>query len=202
METKGLQVKIPAGVVRAVQILKDAGFEAFVVGGCVRDLLLDREPSDWDLTTNAVPNDIMRVFEDAGMRVVYENTFGTVAVIDKDLDHNDPSYAIEVTPYRTEGTYSDNRRPDEVAFSTDVHEDLKRRDFTINALAYDPIDNVLIDDFDGRGDLAAGTIRTVGDANERFTEDALRIARFDSRRNWDSSGIWIRPGPSVITLTD
>ncbi|MFT6911008.1 MAG: tRNA nucleotidyltransferase (CCA-adding enzyme) [Candidatus Paceibacteria bacterium] len=169
--------QIPEGVLWTLKTLQDAGYESYIVGGCVRDLLIDREPNDWDLTTNANPEEIIEVFEATDRRVVYENNFGTVGIIDKELEQTDPSYAIEITPYRTEGNYSDNRRPDEVSFSTDIHEDLMRRDFTINALAYDPISEILIDDFEGKKDLENKIIRTVGDANERFTEDALRIMR-------------------------
>ena len=174
---KDLQSKIPEGVVWTIERLQDTGFEAFIVGGCVRDLMLGREPNDWDVTTNAVPDDIIAVFEKTDRRVVYENNFGTVGIINKELEHQDPSYAIEITPYRTEGKYSDNRRPDEVMFSTDIHEDLMRRDFTVNAMAYDPIADNLIDSYGGQEDLKSKTLRTVGDANERFDEDALRIMR-------------------------
>ncbi|MCA9353030.1 HD domain-containing protein [Patescibacteria group bacterium] len=169
--------RILENVLWTINRLQDAGYEAFIVGGCVRDLFLEREPSDWDITTNATPDDIMGVFETTDRRVVYENNFGTVAIVNKELEHDDPSYTIEITPYRTEGSYTDNRRPDEVTFSKDIHEDLKRRDFTINAMAYDPISDSLIDDFDGQTDLKERIIRTVGDANERFSEDALRIMR-------------------------
>ena len=186
--------KIPDNTLWTVQQLKTAGFEAYIVGGCVRDVLLGRAPSDWDVTTNATPEQIIEVFEKTDRRVVYENNFGTVAIVNKDLEHDDPSYAIEITPYRTEGTYTDNRRPDEVTFSTDIHEDLKRRDFTINAMAYDPTSDTLIDDFDGQSDLQERIIRTVGDANERFTEDALRImraVRFSAQLGfvWDSATV-------------
>ena len=174
---KELQMKIPDGVLWTLKTLQDAGYESYIVGGCVRDLLLHRVPNDWDLTTNATPEQIIEVFEKTDRRVVYENNFGTVGIINKDLEQTDPSYAIEITPYRTEGSYSDNRRPDEVSFSTDIHEDLMRRDFTINAMAYDPVSGTLIDDFEGQKDLNEKMIKTVGNADERFTEDALRIMR-------------------------
>lgn len=174
---KKLSEKIPKHILWVLETLQDAGFESYVVGGCVRDLLLGREPNDFDVTTNAIPEQIIEVFEKTDMRVVYENTFGTVGIINKELEKDNISYEVEITPYRTEGNYSDNRRPDEVAFSDSIHEDVKRRDFTINALAYDPIHDNLIDDYHGIEDLKKGIIRTVGDAQERFREDALRIMR-------------------------
>ncbi len=174
---RDFEKRVPEGVLWTLKQLQNAGFESFVVGGCVRDLFLEREPHDWDVTTNATPEQIIEVFEQTDRRVVYENNFGTVGIINKELEHEDPSYAIEITPYRTEGAYSDNRRPDDVSFSTDIHEDVMRRDFTINAMAYDPLNQTLIDDFEGQKDLQNKVIRTVGDAHERFSEDALRIAR-------------------------
>lgn len=174
---KNLNNNIPADVLWTIIQLQNANFEAYIVGGCVRDILLGKEPNDWDITTNAIPEEIIAVFENTDRRVVYENNFGTVGIINKEIEKESPSYAIEITPYRTEGIYSDNRRPDEVSFSEDIHEDLMRRDFTINALAYDPINNILIDDFKGQEDLKNNTIQTVGNPKERFTEDALRILR-------------------------
>lgn len=174
---KHLVEKIPAHIIWVLQTLQDSGFESYVVGGCVRDLFLGREPNDFDITTNATPEQIIKVFEKTDMRVVYENTFGTVGVINKKLEKNDVCYEVEITPYRTEGSYSDNRRPDEISFSDSIHEDVKRRDFTINAFAYDPIGGSLVDDYNGMEDLKKGIIRTVGDPQERFEEDALRIMR-------------------------
>ncbi len=174
---KKLQAKIPAHILWVLEELQNAGFESYIVGGCVRDLLLGRVPNDFDVTTNAVPEQIIKVFEKTEMRVVYENNFGTVGIVNKNLEKDDVCYEIEITPYRTEVGYSDNRRPDTIAFSDSIHEDVKRRDFTINALAYDPINNSFVDDYGGREDLAAKIIRTVGDPKERFGEDALRIMR-------------------------
>lgn len=176
MRTK-LQNKIPKDVLWTLQQLQNAGYESYVVGGCVRDLLLDRKPHDWDVTTNAIPQQIIEVFEKTDRRVVYENNFGTVGIINKELEKDNVSYEIEITPYRTEAGYSDNRRPDKVSFSDSIHEDVKRRDFTINAMAYDPINDELIDDFDGFTDLQKRVVRTVGNPMERFSEDALRIMR-------------------------
>jgi tRNA nucleotidyltransferase (CCA-adding enzyme) len=174
---KKLHNRIPAGVMWTLLELQNAGYESYIVGGCVRDLLIDREPNDWDLTTNAIPDEIIEVFEKTDRRVVYENNFGTVGIINKELDIDHPAYEIEITPYRTEGSYTDNRRPDQVSFSKSISEDLMRRDFTINAMAYDPINLILIDKYDGENDLRNSVIRTVGNAHDRFTEDALRIMR-------------------------
>ena len=174
---KELQKKIPEHVVWVLGRLQNAGFESFIVGGCVRDLFIERTPNDWDITTNAIPEQIMEVFEETDMRVVYENSFGTVGIVNKELEKDDVSYEIEVTPYRTETTYSDGRHPDSVTFSDSINEDVKRRDFTINAMAYDPISNILVDNYEGQKDLKTKIIKTVGDAEERFGEDALRIMR-------------------------
>ncbi|MAQ77006.1 hypothetical protein CL684_00540 [Candidatus Campbellbacteria bacterium] len=168
---------IPKGVRWVIDQLQSAGHEAFIVGGCVRDMIIGREPNDWDVTTNAVPDEIIKVFEKTDRRVVYENNFGTVGIVNKELEKEDPAYEIEITPYRTEGDYSDNRRPDQVSFSTEITEDLMRRDFTINAMAYDPTRELLVDEYGGERDIEKGVIRTVGNPDERFSEDALRIMR-------------------------
>ena len=174
---KNFKEKIPQHILWVLEQIQNAGFEAFIVGGCVRDLFLEREPNDWDVTTNAKPEEIIAIFEKTTMRVVYENNFGTVAIINKELDKNDGSYAVEITPYRSEGIYTDARHPDSVSFSNSIHEDVKRRDFTINAMAYDPLNNILIDDFQGKEDLEKKLIRTVRNPEERFDEDILRIMR-------------------------
>lgn len=162
---------IPKEVLYVVESLQNAGFEGYLVGGCVRDIILGKNPKDWDITTNAVPNEIQDIFPDS----FYENDFGTVGV---KTHAEDPVYVVvEVTPYRTETTYSDNRHPDEVSFSQNIEEDLKRRDFTMNAIAYNPVSDEIIDLFNGQEDIQKGLIKTVGDASERFTEDALRIIR-------------------------
>lgn len=163
--------KIPEYVKNALEVLHDAGFECFIVGGCVRDLIVGREPNDWDLTTNATPEQIIGLFQ----KTVYENTFGTVAVVYE--YETDPSVILEITPYRTESKYSDNRHPDTVQFAKTLSEDLKRRDFTINALAYDFYKGQIVDEWGGVSDIKDKVIKTVGDANERFQEDALRMAR-------------------------
>lgn len=152
--------------------LASEGFEAYVVGGCIRDLFLGLTPNDWDVTTNATPEDIQRIFP----HTYYTNEFGTVGVVWDDASEERVK-VIEVTPYRLEGKYSDSRRPDAVTWSDKLEDDLKRRDFTINALAYDPERDVLVDNYKGQEDLAAGRIRAVGKPQERFAEDALRILR-------------------------
>ncbi len=174
---KKLLNKIPQHVLWILEQLQNAGFEAFIVGGCVRDLFLAREPNDWDVTTNAKPEEIIELFEKTEMRVVYENNFGTVAIVDKEQEKNASTYAVEITPYRSEGKYTDARHPDEVSFSKTLGEDLQRRDFTINAMAYDPLHDVLVDEYSVVEDLEKKIIRTVGNPHERFSEDVLRIMR-------------------------
>lgn len=169
---------IPPEVTRVTSALKEAGFEAYLVGGCVRDLLLNRTPKDWDITTNAHPEQIQALFEDT----YYNNDFGTVGVVSLPRQANeepiDPTLkVVEVTPYRTDGTYSDSRRPDTVEFGVSLEEDLARRDFTVNAIAFDLDKGHLVDPYKGQDDLSAKQLRAVGDANERFQEDALRMLR-------------------------
>lgn len=163
--------KIPEEIMEIARTFKKGGFEIYLVGGCVRDLLLNTDPKDWDFTTNATPEEIQSLFEDS----FYENNFGTVGI--KTRSEKESIKVVEVTPYREEAGYSDNRRPDEVTFSKNIGGDLKRRDFTINAIAYDPILKDIIDLYKGQKDLEAMVIRTVGDPDERFQEDALRIMR-------------------------
>ncbi|MDB5224877.1 MAG: polynucleotide adenylyltransferase [Candidatus Adlerbacteria bacterium] len=167
-----IQGQIPPEVSRVTSALSGAGYEAWVVGGCVRDLLLKRTPKDWDVTTNANPETIQGLFENT----FYTNEFGTVGVVNDEVG-DETLKVIEVTPYRTEGAYSDARRPDHVEFSQDIKEDLKRRDFTINAIAFNPASGELLDLYEGQKDLELGLIRAVGNARERFQEDALRIMR-------------------------
>lgn len=166
---------IPAEVISVAETLEKGGFEAYLVGGCVRDLLLGRPPKDWDLTTNATPEQIIGLFP----KTVYENTFGTVAVINEATE--DPTLkVIEVTPYRVESVYSDRRHPDEVTFSTKIEDDLKRRDFTVNAMAVSLSGGAIKDMIDlhgGIADLKAKIVRAVGSPEERFQEDALRLIK-------------------------
>ncbi len=163
---------IPHEISRVVENLTKNGYEAYLVGGCVRDLLLERKPKDWDVTTDAIPEQIIPLFN----KTFYENTYGTVGVVNEDVT-DETLHIVEVTPYRLESEYSDNRRPDSVTFSKNLEDDLKRRDFTINAMAYDINKGQLIDLYKGQDDLRQGTIRTVGTPEERFGEDGLRIVR-------------------------
>ena len=166
-----MKYEVPLEVRTVTQKLREAGFEAYLVGGCVRDLFLNRTPKDWDVTTNAKPEFIQELFPDS----FYENDFGTVGV---KTNSEDPSLSvIEVTPYRTESGYSDKRRPDAVAFGDNLEEDLARRDFTINALALDESKGQLIDPYKGQKDIESKVLRTVGVAKDRFEEDALRLLR-------------------------
>lgn len=168
MQTK---LDVPVEIRTLSETLRKAGFEAYLVGGCVRDLLLKREPKDWDITTNAKPEEIQKLFEET----FYENEYGTVGVV---TASEDPRLkVVEITPYRVEGKYTNARHPDVVSFGTSLSEDLKRRDFTINAIAYDPLDATLVDEHEGQEDIEGKRIRTVGVARERFEEDALRMLR-------------------------
>ena len=160
--------KLPAGAEFVIRRLHDAGFQAYVVGGCVRDTLLGREPKDWDVCTNALPRELQRVFADCHV-VETGLQHGTLTV----MYQHEP---YEVTTFRVDGEYTDHRHPDEVIFVTDVKDDLSRRDFTVNAMAWSP-ETGLVDAFDGQGDLARKLIRCVGDPKKRFQEDALRIMR-------------------------
>ncbi len=158
----------PPGPALSVQrALKAAGHEAWFVGGCVRDRLLGRPVNDWDLATEAEPEAVMALFPRA---IATGLQHGTVTVVEGGLP-------VEVTTYRVEVGYSDGRRPDEVRFTRDLKEDLGRRDFTINAMAWDPDAAAVVDPYDGRGDLAERRLRAVGEPLERFTEDGLRPMR-------------------------
>ena len=162
---------IPLVVRQTAEVLENVGFEAYLVGGCVRDLLRGKTPKDWDLTTDAHPEQIQELF----VEHYANNDFGTIGV---KTESEDPTLAvIEITPYRSESGYTDLRRPDTVTFGVSLDEDLSRRDFTINALAYRPKTATLVDHFGGMEDLAAKRLKTVGDAHERFNEDALRMMR-------------------------
>jgi poly(A) polymerase/tRNA nucleotidyltransferase (CCA-adding enzyme) len=242
---------IPTNVTRVTELLKSAGYEAFLVGGCVRDLIINmnntdvsqdfsisarldtqnnkfkeqeleqvleiskphetsvskkaHEPKDWDITTNAKPEDIVKLFEDKDFKVVYENAFGTVSIVFEDEPLDSSIRDIQITPYRLESAYSDNRHPDSVSFSDTIYDDLSRRDFTMNAIAMDvsPSPKLgegrgevlgmqyphpaspyigggemrIIDPFHGKQAIEKQMIIAVGDPAERFREDALRILR-------------------------
>lgn len=166
-----MQLTVPKEVRELCETLRAKGYGAYLVGGCVRDLLIERIPKDWDITTSAKPEEIQALFPET----FYENDYGTVGVV---TQSEDPRLkVIEITPYRIEGKYSNSRHPDEVKFSDTLEADLDRRDFTINALAYDPASQELVDKHNGLDDLKRKTIVTVGDPNERFAEDALRMLR-------------------------
>lgn len=161
-----MRIFLPEKVNKIIKTLENHGFSAYAVGGCIRDSLLGITPSDWDITTDAVPEDIKNIFSktfDTGLK------HGTVSVlIDKEI--------FEVTTFRCDGEYRDNRHPESVSFTKSIKDDLKRRDFTVNAMAYNEKEG-LIDFFDGVLDLKNKTIRCVGDADTRFSEDSLRILR-------------------------
>ncbi len=162
----GIKIEMPRDVRETIETLECAGFEAFAVGGCVRDAVLGRIPADWDITTSAMPEEVKALFPrtiDTGI------LHGTVTVMKNHVGY-------EVTTYRIDGEYEDARHPKEVSFTANLVEDLKRRDFTINAMAYN--DRVgLVDEFDGIGDLENKIIRCVGNPKDRFCEDALRMLR-------------------------
>lgn len=158
---------VPTDALALCERLRSKGKRAWIVGGCVRDLIAGRAASDWDIATDARPDDLVRIFPRA---IPTGIEHGTVTVMQGGRPY-------EVTTLRGEGTYTDGRRPDWVEFVDDITADLARRDFTVNAIALDPVDGRLIDPFDGRGDLDRRVLRAVGDARERFAEDGLRVLR-------------------------
>lgn len=164
-------------VLQIAEILKQSGYQAYLVGGCLRDLFLGVEPKDWDIATNALPAEIQKLFPDS----VYENAFGTVGV--KTRSENPTLKIVEITTFRVESEYSDKRHPDEVKFAKTIEEDLARRDFTMNAIAFNLAGPVgkgkkdVVDPFGGQKDIEDKVIRAVGDPDKRFTEDALRLMR-------------------------
>lgn len=163
---KSINIVLPQQVEYMINTLNQAGFEAYAVGGCVRDSIMGREPDDWDITTDASPEQVKKLFRrtvDTGIK------HGTVTIMLGKIGY-------EVTTYRIDGEYEDNRHPKQVMFTKSLEEDLRRRDFTVNAMAYHPKEG-LVDLFDGMGDMERRCIRCVGDPRERFSEDALRIMR-------------------------
>jgi len=180
-----MNFKIPTEIVNIAGNLQKAGYQTHLVGGCVRDLIIGREPKDWDITTDAKPEEIQRIFPDN----VYENKFGTVGV--KTSSKEEKLKIVEITTFRLEGKYTDKRHPDEIKFAKTVEEDLARRDFTINAIVLKltkEIADEIIDPFNGQQDIKNKIIRTVGNPNERFNEDALRLmraARFATELNFE-----------------
>lgn len=164
--------KIPLEVKAVALTLEEAGFEAYIVGGCVRDLVVGKVPKDWDLTTNSHPDQIQALFPES----FCNNDYGTVGVKNEETT-DETLKVIEVTPYRSEGTYTDARRPDSVTFGVSLAEDLARRDFTINAIAYRIKTGETVDLYEGIEDIRKKRIKTVGVPTERFGEDALRLMR-------------------------
>lgn len=162
-----MQKKLPPYVITILEKFEKAGFEIYVVGGAVRDLLLERRDFDWDFTTNATPEEILKIFPEG----FYDNKFGTVGI-----SHKSSKYPYEITTFRREVGYSDKRHPDKVLWGKTLEEDLARRDFTINAMGM-TADGRIIDPFNGQGDLKKKIIRAVGDPVTRFNEDALRMMR-------------------------
>ncbi len=171
--SENMKIELPEYVAEAISSLREEGFDAYAVGGCVRDSLLGCIPADWDICTAALPGQTAEVF--SGRRVIETGIkHGTVTVIFE--SGQGEMIPIEITTYRVDGKYSDNRRPDSVQFTASLKDDLKRRDFTINAMAYSHETGV-VDFFSGRDDLAKKLVRCVGDPVERFGEDGLRILR-------------------------
>ncbi|MDP1706463.1 MAG: HDIG domain-containing protein [bacterium] len=175
---KNKKIKLDSEIKKIADSLSKAGYQAYLVGGCVRDLLLDREPKDWDITTNAEPPAIQKIFPDS----VYENEFGTVGV--KTRSRKEKLKIIEITTFRSEGRYSDKRHPDKISFAKNIEEDLARRDFTINAMGIKltgekkpTTDFEITDPYDGQKDLDKKIVRAVGNPDQRFKEDALRLLR-------------------------
>ena len=167
-----IQIKMPENANRIIKRLQKEGYEAYIVGGCVRDAILNKEPDDWDITTSARPEQVKALFRktfDTGIQ------HGTITVMMPNAESGKLE-GYEVTTYRVDGKYEDHRRPTSVTFTASLLEDMKRRDFTINAMAYNEEEGI-VDHFDGMGDLERHVIRCVGKAQERFDEDALRILR-------------------------
>lgn len=163
---EGLIIPMPGGVSRVLKRLDEAGYGAWLVGGCLRDLYLGRSPKDWDIATSALPGEVEGLFHHTVPTGV---KYGTVTVLVNEM-------TVEVTTFRTEGDYTDSRHPDCVRFESDIDADLSRRDFTVNAMAYHP-ERGWRDPYGGRMDCGAGVIRCVGAADTRFSEDALRMLR-------------------------
>jgi tRNA nucleotidyltransferase (CCA-adding enzyme) len=178
---KNIKIDIPQSAKSIIDILQKNGYDAYVVGGCVRDSLLNRIPKDWDITTNAKPNEVIDIFKNEGFKVIETGIkHGTVTIM---IDNE----GYEITTYRIDGEYEDSRYPKEVTFTTSLKEDLARRDFTVNAIAYSEKEG-LIDCFNGMSDLNNKIIRCVGNPIERFNEDALRMMRcirFSSQLGFD-----------------
>lgn len=164
-------IKIPENVLKIFNVFNTEGYELYLVGGCVRDMLMDKEPKDWDMCTNATPDEMLALCKEKHYTVNPKGVeYGTVTIVFGKEEY-------EITTYRADTDYTDGRRPDSVEFVSDIYTDLRRRDFTINALAMNPITNILIDVSTGVEDIQNKVIRTVGNPRDRFDEDALRILR-------------------------
>jgi len=168
-----MELKVPKEIKQIAKKLFENNHQAYLVGGCVRDLFLKREPKDWDIATDAKPADIQKLFPES----VYENEFGTVGI--KTDSKDEKLKIVEITTFRLEGRYSDKRHPDSVKFAKTIEDDLARRDFTVNALALDlgQKKKEIIDPYGGEVDLKTKVVRTVGEPEKRFEEDALRLMR-------------------------
>ena len=168
-----MTVKYPENVKKIAKIFAENNFKAYAVGGCMRDVIMDRVPNDWDMTTSCSPEKMLEIFENAGVRTIPTGLkHGTVSLlIDGEI--------YECTTFRIDGSYTDSRHPDSVTFTDDLTEDLRRRDFTVNAMVGDPLAEIdgIVDVFGGKEDIERRIIRAVGDPEKRFTEDALRILR-------------------------
>ncbi|MFH1684229.1 MAG: CCA tRNA nucleotidyltransferase [Candidatus Margulisiibacteriota bacterium] len=186
--------KIPQGALKIIKTLKEKGDQAYLVGGCVRDLLLNIPVKEWDMTTSAQPDKVSKLFK----KVVPTGIeYGTVTAIVADGTY-------EITTFRSDEKYIDGRHPSNVAFTDDIHKDLSRRDFTINALAYDPEKDELLDDFKGQNDLKKKLIRTVGDPIERFSEDGLRsvrACRFAAKLEFEIEKKTLAAIPKTLAIT-
>jgi len=166
---------LKANAISVVRRLRESGHQAYLCGGCVRDLLLKRKPADYDVTTDATPEQVMRIFPQT---YAVGAQFGVVLIpLPKDEISKDENDAVEVATFRSDIGYSDGRHPDQVRYSNDPREDVARRDFTINGLLFDPITDEVLDFVDGRKDLEAGIVRTIGDPEQRLAEDKLRMLR-------------------------
>ncbi|HCL4447500.1 TPA: HD domain-containing protein [Clostridium botulinum] len=170
MLNKNIKIEIPKGVKYIINTLQENGYEAYIVGGAVRDSLLERKVNDWDITTSANPQEVVNIFENLGYKIIPTGLkHGTVTILISSIGY-------EVTTFRVDGEYEDNRHPKEVKFTSNLREDLKRRDLTINAMAYN--DKIgLVDYFHGLEDLNNKIIKCVGNSKDRFNEDSLRMLR-------------------------
>ncbi len=177
-----MDINIPDKILNIYKKIEKSGFEIYLIGGCVRDFLLKKEVKDWDMTTNATPEEMLKLFPDS----FYDNQFGTVGIPLRNIELTESfkhSAVVEVTTYRTEHGYSDKRHPEKVSWGKTIEEDLSRRDFTINAIALklsilnSQFSTNIIDPFDGQKDIKQKLIRAVGDPKKRFKEDALRLTR-------------------------